>query len=236
VERWPLLISVPHAGTRVPDELVDLVAVSPEQLLADSDEAADRIYLPLADAVSGLVTCDVSRTLIDVNRAHNDRRPNGVVKARTFAGRPVFHRPPDPGLVDRLVARYHRPYHRSLARLAARARLGVDCHVMSAVGPKVAGDAGRPRPRICLGFADGTCPRPWVDVLADCLGQALGAEPSLNVPFRGGYIVRSRPGGIPWIQIELNGGDWLETNAKRDGVRTALGALCQTLFRSPGWS
>jgi formiminoglutamase len=225
VNRLPLLVSIPHAGLRIPAEAAGLCLLSRAELIADSDEGAAEIYGPLRAIGLGLVTTPISRTVVDTNRASDDRRPNGVIKIRTFQRKRVWHSQPSVQLADQLIARYWRPYHRALERLAEKARLGLDCHVMSAVGPPTAGDAGQARPRICLGVADGTCPIDWSDRLAACLERSFDAEVVVNVPFPGGYIIRSRPGGIAWVQLELSSSDWLTTAQKSERVQAALEAF-----------
>lgn len=225
MKRLPLLISVPHAGLRVPDEVAGLCLLSRADLIAESDEGAAEIYGPLRGQVQGLVTTPISRVVIDPNRAADDWRPGGVIRMRTFKRKPVWGVKPEAALVDRLIDRYWRPYHRALTRRAEGARLGIDCHVMSAVGPSTAGDAGQPRPLVCLGVADGTCPRDWTRAVVVCLERAFDAEVSINIPFRGGYITRSRPGGIPWVQLELSASDWLSTAEKAARVHAALEAF-----------
>jgi N-formylglutamate deformylase len=230
MRRLPLLISVPHAGTRVPPEVEALCLLSPAQIEKDSDEGAGPIYHPLRKQVTALVTTPIARTVVDVNRSAGDRKPSGVIKSRTFEREKVWRSPLDETLVNRLIQRYYRPYHRALQHLAQKARLGVDCHVMSAYGPPTAADAGIERPRVCLGIADGTCPAKWADALTVFLGDAFESEVSINVPFRGGHITRSRPGDIPWVQLELSASAWLSTGEKNRRVREALEAFCVERF------
>jgi len=229
VKRLPLLISVPHAGLRIPEEAAALCLLSRAELVGDSDEGAAEIYGPLRTRALGLVTTPISRTIVDANRAADDKRPGGVIKTRTFRRRRVWRSRPSPQFARQLVERYWRPYHRALASLAAGASLGVDCHVMSAFGPPTAGDAGRTRPLVCLGTADGTCPPEWTRILVGCLERAFEAEVSLNAPFPGGYIVRSRPGRIPWVQLELSAAAWLTAAQKAERVLLALDAFVQSV-------
>jgi hypothetical protein len=52
---------------------------------------------------------------------------------------------------------------------------------------------------------------------------------ALNQPFAGGYITRSRPGNIPWIQLELSREAWLPFDTKRELLQQALWQFCQSL-------
>jgi N-formylglutamate amidohydrolase len=59
-----------------------------------------------------------------------------------------------------------------------------------------------------------------------CFERAMGRPVSLNDPFRGGYITRSRPGGIPWVQIELSRAPFLSEESKRQRILAALQDFC----------
>jgi formiminoglutamase len=60
----PLIISVPHAGLAVPQETRDYCALTPEQILADSDEGAAEIY-DLKSEVAVHITTDIARAVVD---------------------------------------------------------------------------------------------------------------------------------------------------------------------------
>jgi len=73
----PLLLSIPHAGLLIPTEVKDSCILSMEDIIEDSDEGAAEIYLPLQKEVSALVTTDVARAVLDINRAEDDRGKDG---------------------------------------------------------------------------------------------------------------------------------------------------------------
>ena len=200
----PLLLSVPHAGLQVPDDVVDFCILGEEDIRRDSDEGAAEIYLPLRKDVAALITTDVARAIVDMNRGETDRRRDGVIKTHTCWDVPIYRQPPSEPLVRALIKRYHRPYHLKLSRHAAGKKLGLDCHTMAAVGPPVGPDPGQKRPRICLSNADGTCPQAWVKSLSEYLAEGFGSEIEINHPFKGGYIIRSHAKELPWIQLEFS--------------------------------
>jgi N-formylglutamate amidohydrolase len=220
--KLPLLVSVPHAGLAIPPEVDKLCALSRRQIAEDGDEGAAEIYR-LEDAVQVLVTTEVARAFVDLNRAEDDRRRDGVVKTHTCWDVPVYHRPLPEDLVELLLARYYRPYHRHLSELAGSSVVaGIDCHTMAAVGPPVAPDPGVTRPLICLSNADGTCPRAWLESLAACLTASFGEQVSINHPFRGGYIIRSHASELPWLQLELSRARTMSMAEKRRRLLDAL--------------
>jgi formiminoglutamase len=219
----PLLVSVPHGGLVVPPEVRDLCIASAGEIERDSDEGAAEIYA-IGDAVQGFVAAEVARAVVDLNRAEDDRRPDGVVKTETCFAVPVYREALDEPLVQRLLDRYYRPYHARLTELAgAGVLLGIDCHTMLAIGPPIGPMAGERRPEVCLGDGGGeTCPVEWTRLMAECLEESFGFPIAVNEPFRGGYVVRSHAAELPWMQLELSREPFMSNADKRARVVGAL--------------
>lgn len=222
----PFLISVPHAGLIVPREVEDLCILDEQDIIKDSDEGADEIYLPLRTEVSALVTTNVARAIIDMNRREDDRRKDGIVKTRTCQNVPVYSKFPSEAIIQSLLDKYYRPYHSDLSRLVRGSKFGVDCHTMAAEGPPVGPDPGVRRPRVCLSNGEGTCPQSWLKSLAECFQKAFETEIAINHPFRGGHIIRSHAEEIPWVQIELSREPFLSPEKKSRSVLRALTDWC----------
>ncbi len=224
--KLPLLISVPHAGLTVPDEVAGLSILTPEQVAKDGDVGAAEIF-SISDDVEAFVSADVARAFVDLNRAEDDRGRDGVVKTHTCWNEPVYRSPLGEKTVERLLHRHYRPYHGRLTALAdSSVRLGIDCHTMAAHGPPVGPDPGRERPWVCLSNGDGTCPREWIDALARCFARAFGREPSINTPFKGGYITRTHAAEMPWVQLEVSRASFLSLKEKRARVLDAARNWC----------
>ena len=223
--KLPLLISVPHAGLNVPPEVVDMCALTPEQIATDGDEGASVVYA-LESEVAAFLTTDIARVFVDLNRAESDRRADGVVKTRTCRNIPVYKRSLTEDVIETLLARYYRPYHEKLTVLTNEAKLGIDCHTMLEFGPPIAPDPGGERPYVCLSNANGTCPKEWLEHLATCFREAFPNKVSLNHPFTGGYIIQSHALELPWIQVELSRGAFLTDEQKHDRVLQALTTFC----------
>lgn len=221
----PLLISVPHAGLKVPHEVESICTLTQEQIIQDGDEGAAEIY-SIEDEVAAFVTTDVARAFVDVNRAEDDRGADGVVKTHTIWKIPIYSQALSEELVETLLRNYYRPYHRDLSQLARKVRMGVDCHTMAEVGPPIGPGAGEKRPSICLSNAEGSCPDAWFKAFAECLERSFEIEVSLNSPFKGGYIVRSHSQEIPWAQLELSRAPFFSHDQKRSRVLRALRELC----------
>ncbi len=219
----PILISSPHAGLEIPEELEAFNALTPEEIAADGDVGAAEIY-DCAAEVLHFVTTPIARAFVDINRAPDDVRKDGVVKSHTCWNVPVWTERPSDELFARVLQRYHAPYHARLDELAGAAVVAVDCHTMAAFGPPVGPDPGQERPLACIGIGDGTCPRPWAEALAKHLGAQLGGVVTINAPFSGGYIIRHHAAQMPWLMLELSRTETISMAAKRAAVMTAFEA------------
>ena len=225
----PFLISIPHAGLIVPREVEDLCILSKQDIIKDSDEGADEIYLPLRTEVSALVTTNVARAIIDMNRREDDRRKDGIIKTHTCWDVTVYSKFPSEAIIKGLIDKYYRPYHSDLSRLARGLKLGVDCHTMAPEGPPVGPDPGVRRPHVCLSNGEGTCPKSWLQFLAECFQKAFETEVAINHPFRGGHIIRSHAEELPWVQLELSREPFLTLEEKSQCVLRALTDWCSKL-------
>ena len=201
----PVLVSIPHGGTRAPPELAGRIAASQADILDDSDAFTADIYgLRRGIDVEEVIAADVARSFVDPNRppdAAGPAHPDGAVKSETCFGAALYRPGAEPGagLAAGLIARHHGGYHAALRAALSnpRLRLCVDCHSMAAEAPPRSSPdgAGTPRPAFCLSDAGGAaCPRPVLDRLAACVAASFGVRRGgvrINDPFTGGYIVRT---------------------------------------------
>ncbi len=184
-------------------------------ILDDIDLFADRLYDPGA-TVQRVQVADIARPFVDLNRSPDQlppEFPDGVVKSHTCFNVPVYRAGMAPGaeLVQRLLEKYHAPYHRALEDYLRdpKVRVMLDCHTMAEYPPPIAPDRDKRRPSVNLGDNDGeSAPREITELLALSMTEALGLkknEVSINRPFRGGYITRRHGAGPkPVIQVEIN--------------------------------
>jgi formiminoglutamase len=221
---YPFLITVPHAGTEVPHEVADRIALTREDLRYFSDPSADDIY-DFGDRIASCLGVPISRMVVDVNRSPFDlppRRADGVIKSRTNDGRPVYRNGAEPSvtMIHRLMMRYYFPFHECIDHLLDEhtIRMAFDCHTMLDRGPPSSPDPGLVRPLICLGnHGDGdgnplphrlaTCPAQWIRLLADEFSRAFPeGRVAINDPFGGGFtsIAHYWHRGIPFVQVEAN--------------------------------
>lgn len=226
----PLLLSVPHAGLEVAPEVAPFSILSEEDIARDGDEGAREIWCPLQRDAAGFVTTSIARAFVDQNRAEDDRRKDGVVKTHTCWDVPIYREPLPEPVVEKLLERHYRPYHRRLAEAAPGVRCGIDGHTMAAFGPPVGPDPGRERPALCLSHGDGTCPDAWIESLAACLQESFGRPVAINDPFRGGFITRHHARERPWIQVEVSRAPWISDAEKSRRLRHGLEAWCGMWF------
>lgn len=224
----PIIQSIPHAGFGVPHEVVDSLALTATDIYNDCDLWSDQHYdfarpnlgsaARAGRGVLAVVTTDIARVLIDVNRKPDDlANPDGMVKTRSSYGVDNYTRPlrreEMVALRERYYAAYHRRMEAALTAHKGRAVLLLDCHNMAQVSPDAYANPGKPRPLICLsnlgdlngeqksGGAAVTC-APHLLRAAGAIAESLFAdmtllEPNgpvatvaLNRPFSGGYIIR----------------------------------------------
>ena len=167
----PILLSVPHAGWKIPPEVRDTAILTDRDILDDGDSGAAEIYYPLKEVVEAFVTTDIARAIVDLNRAEDDFWKDGVIKTHTCWDIPVYRHYPSEETIQELINKYHRPYHARLTSLAGSVMAGIDCHTMAATAPPVAKDSGEERPPVCLSNAEYTCPKDWIESLAECLSH-----------------------------------------------------------------
>ncbi len=229
--KLPILLSVPHAGLQIPPEAKPFCILTPDQIIKDGDEGASEIYA-LQAIVERFVTTDIARAIVDLNRAQDDRRADGVVKTHTIWNEPIFNQPLLKPTIEQLLDRYYRPYHERIHRVDDTViRLCVDCHTMVATGPPIGPDTGQPRPHVCLGDLHGeSLPEGWIDSLAECFRESFGESVTTNKPFSGGYITQHHGRNRPWVQLELSRSDFMSNEEKRNGVLTALRCFCERVL------
>jgi len=212
----PIIVSIPHASSVVPEEVSDIVKLTPEEILHYTDLYTDQIFK--IDDVH-LSQAYFSRVIVDVNRAPDDiskeykQAAEGVTVHTTWDGRSVYHEEPSEAHVEKLIDLYHDPYHRSIDDAIPHVDFLIDCHSFLPVGPKLKADSGADRPDVNLGNVNySSCSREHTMFFRNFFENA-GFTVSINFPYAGKYILghhchrRKIPTFlVPGIQIELNQG------------------------------
>lgn len=211
----PLIVSFPHVGTDVPDDIA--ARMTPAALrLDDTDFAQPALYDFTGELEASTVTARWSRLVIDVNRPP-DNKPlypgqwgAGLVPTETFLGEPVYQGDaPDAAEIEARRERYWRPYHDAL-RAAIDAAVEAngfallwDAHSISAVVPKLFEGT---LPDLNMGTAEGAACGEDVRAAAFGVCRASGYSAVLDGRFKGGFITRTYGAparGVHAIQMEL---------------------------------
>ncbi len=216
--RVPLLISLPHDGSFIPDDIAAHMLPHARRSV-DTDWHVSRLYESLVQKLGASVLKPrASRYVVDLNRPadgqalYPGQRETGVVSTIGFDGEPLYAsgHAPDPIEVQRRINEFWQPYHQAitqeLARLLAehgRAVLWEGHSIRSRVPMLFAGRL----PDFNLGTASGASCSPVLQArLQDCLEQASGFSHAVNGRFKGGYITRhygNPQGGVQAVQLEL---------------------------------
>ncbi|WP_298926582.1 N-formylglutamate deformylase [uncultured Ramlibacter sp.] len=197
----PLLISLPHAGTEIPDDRRG--GYVPRALaVEDTDWHMPRLYDFASEIGASLLQPRYSRYLIDLNRPPDDApmypgaSNTELCPTRFFTGDALYQEGQTPDAAEKLRRReaYWQPYHQALqgelARIQAQHGYALlwDGHSIRAEIPWLF--EGR-LPDLNIGTASGTAADASI---ADAVVAAAARHPQfshvLNGRFKGGYITR----------------------------------------------
>jgi N-formylglutamate deformylase len=202
----PLLISMPHVGTSIPEEIAQTMTIVARQK-ADTDWHLPQLYNMLKDLGASLIHAEYSRYVIDLNRPSDDMNlypgqdTTGLCPVDTFLKQPLYEigQAPDDAEVQRRVALYWQPYHQQLQAELRRLRqlhgavVLWDAHSIASRVPRFF--SGR-LPDLNFGTADNKSCAPGLQSLLEntvLSATSMGANNYSHVfngRFKGGYITR----------------------------------------------
>ena len=220
----PLLVSMPHVGLHVPDDIADTL-VSRTLALYDTDWHVDRLYDFLSGMDVSVIKATHSRTVVDLNRPADNvslypgQATTGLCPTECFDGTPLYleGQAPDDAEVIRRTKLYWRPYHEKISAELNRIK-GIfgyaylwDAHSIKSHVPRLFDGA---LPDFNFGTNGGLTSDPAI--LAGLL-KIVGDSPYsavANERFKGGYITRNygQPSeGVHAVQLELSQDTYLES-------------------------
>lgn len=214
-ELVPLVVSIPHAGTHLPEALRARLESDAMRALPMTDWHLMELYdfLP-ALGVTTLMT-PWSRFYVDLNRAPVERAlypgrfETGLIALQDFQGAKVWRDPPSADETMEHRAMVHAPYHAKLLTLLStvRQRCGgkvwlIDAHSVASRANKLHGELAD---EVFLGDRDGVSCADWFMAAVDDAFKRRKRKVSRNQPYKGGYITDNygRVPGTMALQIEM---------------------------------
>ena len=241
----PLLVSLPHCGTAIPEALRP--AFTERALgLEDTDWHLERLYAFVRETGASLIVPRHSRYVIDLNRPSEDApmypgaNNTGLCPTRSFAGEPLYRagREPDAAEVARRIDAYWRPYHDALAHELQRLR-AEHGHALLFDGHSIRSELpwlfeGR-LPDLNLGTAAGaSCAASLREALAGVLAAQERFTQVVDGRFKGGHITRhyGRPQeGVHAVQLEMGWRCYLADEAQPRAYDEAQAERVRPLLR-----
>ena len=213
----PLLISLPHDGSVIPDALA--ARMTPEaQRAPDTDWHVSRLYAFAQALGASVLVPRCSRYVIDLNRPPDDvslypgQNTTGLCPTRRFSGDPVY-RPGEEPLPDEIASRidtYWRPYHHALRGELDRLR-AAHGRVLLWEGHSIRGECPflfeGLLPDLNIGTASGSsCAAGTQSRIETALRAQDDYGWVVNGRFKGGFITRhygDPANGIDAVQLEI---------------------------------
>lgn len=216
--RAPLLISIPHLGTVLPDEVIS--SMTPfARSMRDTDWHLDQLYAFASELGASILGAKVSRYVIDLNRPpdgaslYPGQTTTGLCPTETFRGEPLYlpGQSPDSTEISRRRVTYWQPYHDALQKELERLRSAYgkvllwEAHSIATMLPRLFDGA---LPDLNFGTNGGLTCAPEISgaVLSVVRNSAMPFSHVLDGRFKGGYITRhyGQPdSGIHAIQLEM---------------------------------
>lgn len=253
-----VVVEVPHAGLAIPEDVTPRPRVDRDALLRDADLFVDRLWADAPRFGCSLLVANVSRYVVDLNRAEDDvdrdavrghpsPRPTpsrGIVWRSTTDGTPVLERPLTHAELEARLTTHYRPYHRALAEEVERKwrtfghALVVAAHSM----PSATRPGGARRADVVPGSRGGTTTSRAVLDLVERHFRDAGLSVRHDDPYRGGFTTQryGQPRhGVHAVQIELNRALYVDERSSRpDEAKMAwltdvLGGLLGKLVELP---
>ena len=242
----PLLISMPHTGTHMPEDIAS--RLTPEGREAhDTDWHMPQLYDFAKALGASILVATHSRYVIDLNRPpdgaslYPGQSVTGLCPVDGFDSAPLYASKdlePDEAEIARRRELYWQPYHGQLRaeldRIKAQHGMAMlwDAHSIRSVLPRFF--EGK-LPDMNLGTADGqSCDPELARQLLDIAQQAPGHTSVLNGRFKGGYITRhyGQPEqGFHAVQLEMTQSSYMQEQMPFDYLPDVAARIQPTVQR-----
>jgi len=237
----PLLISVPHDGRELPEEMqarMTTVGLS----IPDTDWHVAKLYEFATDMGANILVANYSRYVVDLNRSADDAAlypgqvATGLCPLQSFAGESIYRS----GGVDdcekaHRIETYWDPYHAQLSNTidSLRAKHGFallwDAHSIPSVVPRLFDDE---LPELNLGSNSGESCEQSIEESVVAVASASSHSAVINGRFQGGYITRhygDPENGTHALQLEIAQRAYM--NEQTTGFEPAKAAVLRDTLR-----
>ncbi len=254
--KLPLLVSMPHAGTALPDSMKSRMT---EQALSlpDTDWYIPRLYEFVESIGASVIEAAFSRYVVDLNRPAGDQQlypgqaGTGLCPKETFHGEAVYlpDEEPDAREIENRIQKYWQPYHDRISSELNRLKneygyaLIYDAHSIRSEIPRLFANR---LTDLNIGTANGASCHPALSAAIDRhLRQQGDYSYVIDGRFVGGYITRhyGRPEcQIHAIQMEISQRNYMDENNcqyltdKAGRLQPLLAECIRSLLASPHFS
>jgi N-formylglutamate deformylase len=211
----PLILSLPHPGTRLPVAVHEALNVTGREV-GDTDWHMRQLYAFAERFNPSVIEASLSRFVIDLNRdpagisLYPGQATTELIPTTTFDGEPIWTVPPDDTETKARITAYFEPYHAALAAEIARIKaihgycVLYDCHSIRSHIPRLFEGT---LPVLNLGTNSGVSADPAIEAVASHIIRASGFSHAINGRFKGGWITRhyGQPASnVHAIQMEIS--------------------------------
>ena len=216
----PIILSVPHAGTKFPKALKNKYNKQMQQQIDDTDWFVDKLYRFAQKMGITIIKAKYSRWIIDLNRdpksvpLYNDGRIiTGLTPTTDFFGNAIYRKKkftPDAKEIGRRLDTYYWPYYKKIEDLLEERKavfgkaLLWDAHSIRAYVPAIRKEKF---PDLILANNDGKTSHLELTNSAIKGLNTGNYQVNMNAPFKGGHITRyfGKPeNNIHALQLEMN--------------------------------
>ena len=256
---YPIVLSSPHSGTIFPEEFLNVVNVSKDDLRSSEDAFVDELVKQASDSGIPMIAMNIARTFIDVNRDkieideqmfydyETEQTDGGTRRSRVGLG--VIHRivQQNKKIYDGLlsyqeaqsrIANVYEPYHNRLNQLVDKCckKFGfcllVDCHSMPSVICNIMNDE-KPVEFCVSTLFDQSCPQAYYSHIFEELSKN-DYRVEYDRPYCGGYITFNycQPRkNLYTLQIETNRSLYMneESMSKNEHFQEVATALSSSI-------
>ena len=238
----PLLISIPHAGTGVP-EAIGRRLTPAAQALPDTDWHLDRLYEFVTGLGAAKLVATHSRYVVDLNRPPDDTRlyqtaSTGLIPEMQFNGANIYRGDaPNAEERGRRLEQFYEPYHAKIRETLeiTKSRFGFavlfDAHSIRSRVPRLF--EGR-LADLNIGTNGGASAAESLATAAIDTCQSSDYTTVVNGRFKGGHITRyyGQPeAGIHAIQLELAQRNYMDEDGSNQFDEAKACALNEHVLR-----